>query len=251
MGRSFLVNLILEVIRENGLPITVMLGIWLRAEISNHRTCSWLTEPVASEVLDANTRENEREIRRAIGLAREYPSIVAAVNVGNEILVDWNDHGVTLDHVLECVRIVKSEIHQPVTVADNVHWWLEHGDELARLVDFLAIHSYPIWTGSDIDEGIDLTIREVETAMAAYPNRQIALAEAGWATVATEFGDRAGIDKQARYYREIMEWARSREVTVFFFEAFDEPWKGDPGRPDGAEKHWGLFDVQRRRKRHA
>ena len=24
-------------------------------------------------------------------------------------------------------------------------------------------------------------------------------------------------------------------VTVFFFEAFDEPWKGDPGNPQGAE----------------
>jgi exo-beta-1,3-glucanase (GH17 family) len=32
---------------------------------------------------------------------------------------------------------------------------------------------------------------------------------------------------------------------VFFFEAFDEPWKGDPGNPRGAEKHWGLFKVDR------
>jgi hypothetical protein len=34
-------------------------------------------------------------------------------------------------------------------------------------------------------------------------------------------------------------------VTVFFFEAFDEPWKGDPDSPLGAEKHWGLFNVDR------
>ena len=24
------------------------------------------------------------------------------------------------------------------------------------------------------------------------------------------------------------------------FEALDEPWKGDPDSPSGAEKHWGL-----------
>lgn len=34
-------------------------------------------------------------------------------------------------------------------------------------------------------------------------------------------------------------------TTVFFFEAFDEPWKGDPDNPLGAEKHWGLFNVDR------
>lgn len=28
-------------------------------------------------------------------------------------------------------------------------------------------------------------------------------------------------------------------------EAFDEPWKGDPDKPRGAEKHWGLFNVDR------
>jgi exo-beta-1,3-glucanase (GH17 family) len=34
-------------------------------------------------------------------------------------------------------------------------------------------------------------------------------------------------------------------VTVFFFEAFDEPWKGDQNNATGAEKHWGLFRVDR------
>ncbi len=32
---------------------------------------------------------------------------------------------------------------------------------------------------------------------------------------------------------------------MFFFEAFDEPWKGDPDDPLGAEKHWGVFFVDR------
>jgi exo-beta-1,3-glucanase (GH17 family) len=35
------------------------------------------------------------------------------------------------------------------------------------------------------------------------------------------------------------------KTTVFFFEAFDEPWKGDPNNPMGAEKHWGVFNVDR------
>ena len=36
----------LEVIRDNDLPITVCLGVWLDAEVSNHENCHWLTEPI-------------------------------------------------------------------------------------------------------------------------------------------------------------------------------------------------------------
>jgi exo-beta-1,3-glucanase (GH17 family) len=34
-------------------------------------------------------------------------------------------------------------------------------------------------------------------------------------------------------------------MTVFFFEAFDEPWKGNQDDPLTAEKHFGLYDVHR------
>jgi exo-beta-1,3-glucanase (GH17 family) len=37
-------------------------------------------------------------------------------------------------------------------------------------------------------------------------------------------------------------------ITTFFFEAFDEDWKGDANDPLGAEKHWGLFTVERKAK---
>jgi exo-beta-1,3-glucanase (GH17 family) len=43
----------------------------------------------------------------------------------------------------------------------------------------------------------------------------------------------------------VLDWATKSNVTVFFFEAFDEPWKGNPDNPLGAEKHWGLFNVDR------
>ena len=69
--------------------------------------------------------------------------------------------------------------------------------------------------------------------------------DGGWATTASEFGARANEASQTRYYHEIREWAEKANMTVFFFEAFDEPWKGDPDNPLGAEKHWGIFFVDR------
>ena len=39
----------LELIRQHDLPIKVLLGIWLSAEVSNHEGCAWLDEPIPDE----------------------------------------------------------------------------------------------------------------------------------------------------------------------------------------------------------
>ena len=235
----------LEIIREHELPIKVLLGLWLRAEISNHEGCPWLDEPIPDEELAANKIANAAEIERGIALARDYEDIVVAVNVGNEALVGWNDHMVPLDDVIAYVREVKSAIEQPVTVADNYEWWISDGAPLAAELDFLGVHTYPAWEEKTIDEALDYTIENIRGVKAALPDKPIAILEAGWATVADEFSEQASENNQARYYDEIERWAGENNITVFFFEAFDEPWKGDPARPDGAEKHWGIFNVDR------
>jgi hypothetical protein len=91
----------LELIEKHDLPIKVLLGIWLRAEVSNHEGCPWL-------------------IKRGIELARRFEEIVVAISVGNEALVDWNDHMVPLEQVITYVRQVKKAATQPVTVAEHL-----------------------------------------------------------------------------------------------------------------------------------
>jgi exo-beta-1,3-glucanase (GH17 family) len=235
----------LELIREYDLPIKVLQGIWLQAEISNHEGCPWLDEPIPDEELAANTLANAAEIRRGIDLANEFGDIIVAVNVGNEALVEWNDHMVSLESVIAYVERVKEAVKQPVTVADNYEWWIKDGAPLANVVDFLGVHTYAAWEGKTIDEALAYTIENMERVQAALPGKPMAILEAGWATTAVEFGDRASESNQARYYRELDDWATEANVTVFFFEAFDEPWKGNPDNPQGAEKHWGLFFVDR------
>jgi len=219
--------------------------MWLRAEFSNHDRCPWLHEPIPEADLAANALENAVELQRGIELARQFDDIVIAVNVGNEALVEWNDHMVPLENVIAYVRRVKAAIDQPVTVADNYLWWIRDGAPLAAEVDFLGVHTYPAWEGKTIDEALAYTVQNIEGVHAALPDKSIAILEAGWASVATEFGDRASETSQARHYGELRKWASATKTTVFFFEAFDEPWKGDPNNPLGAEKHWGLFNVDR------
>ena len=236
-------ELVLQVIANEGLDFKVMLGCDMRAEVSNPN-CPWGAD-FAEERLRANRRENSAEVDRMISLASHYPDAVFAVSVGNEATVEWNDHMVPVERVIAYVQLMKAAIDQPVSVAENYAWWIRDGAALAAQVDFLGVHTYPEWEGKTIDEALAYTIENIEGVRAALHDRPIAILEAGWATVAVEFGDRANEASQARYYLEMQKWARSTNTTVFFFEAFDEPWKGDPDVPLGAEKHWGLFNVDR------
>ena len=241
--------MVLRLIDQHALPIRVLLGAWLKAEISNHNGCAWLTDPIPDKQLASNKLDNSKEIERSIELANMYPTIVVAVNVGNEALVDWNDHMVAVNDVIGYVQRVKRAIRQPVTVADNYDWWIKQGAALAAEVDFIGVHTYPIWENKSIDQALSFTMANIEAVQRALPESPIVILEAGWATTAQEFGRTASERNQLRYYREIEQWAQHTNTTVFFFEAFDEPWKGDPLNTLGAEKHWGFFKVDRTPKR--
>jgi exo-beta-1,3-glucanase (GH17 family) len=240
--------MVLRVIRENNFKIKVLLGIWLRAELSNHESCIWLNEPIPEEVLQQNQKLNLQEIERGINLANAYGEIVVAVNVGNEALVDWNDHKVDVDTIITYVKKVRHAVKQPVTVADNYKWWVDHGITLAKVVDFVSVHTYPVWEGKDIEDGLAFTIENMKEVRNSIPDVPIVITEAGWPSESSEFPGRASEVKQQCYFKEVMNWAHKMNITTFFFEAFDEDWKGDPGNPMGAEKHWGLFTVDRKPK---
>lgn len=238
---------VLRLIETKKLNLKVVLGAWLAAELSNPN-CPWHKEPYPQEVLEANKRKNGEEIESAIRLANQYSNTVVAVAVGNEALVDWNDHLVPLDSVISYVRKVKKSISQPVTVADNYNWWSHHGAVLAKELDFVSVHTYPVWEGKDIDEAMPFSIANLQAVRNALPHSRLVITEAGWATSASEFGPRASEEKQKRYYRDLFAWTDQMNITTFFFEAFDEDWKGGPNNPFGAEKHWGLFTVEREPK---
>jgi exo-beta-1,3-glucanase (GH17 family) len=238
---------VLRLIETNKLNLKVLLGAWLAAEVDNPN-CPWHKEPYPKEVLEANKLKNGKEIESAIRLANQYSNTVVAVVVGNEALVDWNDHMVPVDSVIGYVRKVKKSISQPVTVADNYDWWSHHGAALARELDFVSVHTYPVWEGKDIDEAMPYSIANLQAIRNALPHSRLVITEAGWASSASEFGPRASEEKQKRYYQDLFAWTDKMNITTFFFEAFDEDWKGETNNPLGAEKHWGLFTVDREPK---
>ena len=239
---------VLQVIREDGLPFQVMLGAYLGAEVDNPG-CPWGGTYTEGQLV-ANQRENVAEVGRLIALARQYEDIVFAVAVGNEATVDWTDHLVPVPRMIDHVRRVKAAVRQPVTFCENYLPWQHKLRDLVPELDFISLHTYPVWEYKPIHEALAYTQANVASVAERWPGKPVVITEAGWCTASNGRGmhaEHAVQELQAIYCRDLMDWAREAHLLCFVFEAFDEPWKGSPD-PLEPEKHWGLFTVDRRPK---
>ena len=237
---------VLEVIREENLDFEVMLGAYIEAEMNNFN-CPWEGGVYGEEQLKENILLNEQKIGTLIEYADKYEDIIFSLSVGNEACVDWTDHYVHEDRVLEFVEEVKSKAVQPVTFCENYVPWLFKLDKLAQAVDFISIHTYPVWEYKHINEAIDYTKQNYNSVKEKYPETPVVIAEAGWATKSNGYGiDPAHVSEEYQkiYFEHLMDWTEEEGILTFFFEAFDEDWKGSH-EPLEPEKHWGLFYIDR------
>nr|MBP6675882.1 hypothetical protein [Vitreoscilla sp.] len=148
------------------------------------------------------------------------------------------------------VRSVKSRVRQPVTFCENYVPWQHKLRDLVPELDFISLHTYPVWEYKHIHEALDYTKDNVASVTSLYPDKPLVITEAGWCTASNGRGmnaEHAVQELQAIYYQDLMDWTREAGLLCFVFEAFDEPWKGSPD-PLEPEKHWGLFTVDRRPK---
>ena len=236
---------VLEVIRNEGLDFRVMLGLDMAAEMSNWN-CPWGAE-YSEEILSANRHANSKQVDKLIALASDCQDIVTSVSVGNEATVEWTDHMVSVESLLEYVRRIKAVISQPVTFCENYVPWTSKLEPLAAELDFISVHSYPAWEYRTIEDALDYTMQNYHDVVNHYPGKPVIITEAGWTTASNGRGLEpwnASEELQAIYYEQLVEWTTREEILTFVFEAFDEPWKGSPD-PLDPEKHWGLFNVDR------
>ncbi len=240
---------VLDVIRREKIDLKVMIGTCLNAE-QNNDACPWHRSNYSQAQLKANKKLNRKQIRQLIDLANKYADLVFAVSAGNEATVDWTDHLVPVETVIDYVRMIKKGTDKPVTFCENYVPWQEKLKELAVEVDFISLHTYPIWEYKRIDEALLYTIENYECVNCKYPDKTIVITEAGWATNSNGRGipsDHANEKFQKVYYDSLSRWSLENNVLTFVFEAFDEDWKGSD-EPLEPEKHWGLFTIDRKPK---
>lgn len=241
-------EVVLDVIAQQKLDFKVMLGANMTAEVSNPG-CPWGAH-FSDETLEENRQANIDEVDRLINLANRYPSIVFSVSVGNEATVEWTDHLVPVENLITFVQKIKGAIKQPVTFCENYVPWTNKLAALAAELDFISVHTYPVWEYKSIEDALAYTQQNYRDVAFHNPGKPIVITEAGWTTSSNGRGIEpwnASQELQAIYYSELLDWTREAGILTFVFEAFDEPWKGsdDPWEP---EKHWGLFTTDRKPK---
>lgn len=241
-------QIVLEVIRNEGLDFKIMLGADMAAEVNNPG-CPWEAN-FSEETLRANRKGNSEEVDRLIALANRYPAIVFSVSVGNEASVEWTDHLVPVNQLISYVRRIKSATAQPVTFCENYVPWTNKLQPLVEELDFISVHTYPAWEYQGVEDALEYTRQNYYSVADFYPGKRVVITEAGWTTASNGRGietSNASEQLQAIYYNELMQWSQQVGILTFVFEAFDEPWKGSPD-PLEPEKHWGVFSVDRKPK---
>ncbi len=234
---------ILDVIKENDLPVKVMVGVWLANEENNPE----------------KKTSNITNVLRCIELADRYTNIIAAINVGNETQVFWSGHRMNSENLIRYIRAIRSNSTVPVTTADDYNFWNKpESKNVADEVDFIVTHIYPLWNGKLLEtaiEWMDQTYRDIKKD---HSEKLLVLGEIGWATTynpdkkgpgeqGTLIKGEVSLKAQEKFLIELDEWVNKNKVTTFLFEAFDEPWKGggEDSGPGEVEKNWGVFYENR------
>lgn len=167
--------------------IYVMLGAWIQ--------CAGAYSPSADHSR-GDYQRNKREIDAAIEFANQYPDIVKIIAVGNEAMVDWQQHFVPASVILKWVKNLKDAQKNGkmpakilITTSDN---WVAlggtenyHNDdllELLRQIDFVSLHTYAFhdtfyilqfkWAQSQQDSELSITEQSIHAIKRAV-NHQI------------------------------------------------------------------------------
>ena len=162
--------------------------------------------------LGSNRLKNLAQISTAVGLTKEYPDVITAVVVGNEVLLRGE---MTTSDLAAIIRSVKSQVTVPVTYADVWEYWLRNR-EVYDAVDFVTIHILPYW--EDIPVRAKYAAAHVDSIRqrmaVAFPGKEILIGETGWPSEGRmREGALPSRTNQARVVSEILDLAQAGKFS--------------------------------------
>jgi len=189
--------------------------------------------------VSSDAAKTRRQIASTIAYAKEFPDVIQAIVVGNEVLLRGE---MTAADLIGYIRDVKSQVSMPVTYADVWEFWLRFPD-VHNAVDFVTIHILPYWEDFPIAARqaaahVDAIHKKVADA---FPNKEIVIGEFGWPSAGRmREGARPSPSNQARAIEETLALAQRENFRLNVIEAFDQPWKRQLEGPTGG--YWGIID---------
>ena len=192
-----------------------------------------------------------------VDTAVNYKEQVHAITVGSESLYRGTYTADQLKAKIDDLRSAAPGFRYGT--ADS---WNKYADGTANPVisscDIVLVNAFAYWQGATIDNAVGVFNDDISQAFAkvksAAGDKQIELwvGETGWPTEGTTYQNAVpGLESAERFYRDGVCKAHNDGTSVFYFEAFDEPWKPDSIGEDGSaadEKHWGAMTADRKAK---
>ena len=193
--------------------------------------------------LSSNRLKNLTQIATAVSLTKQYPDVITALVVGNEVLLRGE---MTTADLAANIRSVKAQVTVPVTYADVWEFWLRNR-EVYEAVDFVTIHILPYWEDMPVRAKFAANhVDDIRKRMAvAFPGKEILIGETGWPSAGRmREGALPSRTNQARVVSDILALAKREGFRVNLIEAYDQPWKRQLEGTVGG--YWGLFDAVKR-----
>ncbi|WP_296899163.1 glycosyltransferase [Thiohalocapsa sp.] len=190
--------------------------------------------------IDGNPKTNAVQLDLLEALLREGHRNIVRVFVGNEVILREELSVKALGAHLDRIRRI-TDI--PVGTAEPWHIWLKY-PELARHVDFIAVHLLPYWEGVPIDQAVDYSFERLREVQQAFPNKPVIVGEVGWPSNGRRNeGAEPSVVNETRFLRRFLARAEREGLVYYVMEAFDQPWKRRIEGPIGA--YWGVYNVDR------
>lgn len=193
--------------------------------------------------LGSDRLKNLAQISTAVALAKDYPGVISAVVVGNEVLLRGE---MTSADLAANIRSVKAQVKVPVTYADVWEFWLRNR-EVYDAVDFVTIHILPYWEDFPIRARYAAShVDSIRKRIAvAFPAKEILIGETGWPSAGRmRDGALPSRANQARVVSDILDLAKRENFRVNLIEAYDQPWKRELEGTVGG--YWGFIDADQR-----
>jgi glucan 1,3-beta-glucosidase len=188
--------------------------------------------------ISSDAKLSKVELDHTIDLANRHPTTVAALIVGNEVLLRRER---TAGQMRELIMYTQARTAIPVSYADVWEFWIRN-KSLASVVDRVTVHILPFWEDDPV--AVDRAVAHVATVLdevRQHFDKPVLIGETGWPSAgrqrAASLPSRVN---QARYIREFVRRAHDEGWDYNLIEAIDQPWKRRLEGTVGG--HWGILD---------
>jgi len=183
--------------------------------------------------LDKNFTSNEEQITNLITIGQSGEAEILIV--GSEVLLRSDFGQAQLIGYINRVREAVPGI--PVTYEDVYGELLQH-KAVMEACDIIMVNNYPAWEEVSINYAIYHLHLRHQQVVEATAGKQVIIGETGWPSEGYPHGEAIpSLENACFHFLNFVSWARAENVSYFYFEAFDEPWKSE----HSWGPHWGVW----------